>query len=130
MSLQQQIKDDMVNAMKNKETAKVLLLRVVIGEFSRVGKDLTDEQVLKVIRKMSENAKTLGDVGEMGILDEYLPKMLGEGQIKIIIADIINRNGFSGMKDMGKVMGAIKQIPVASQIDGKIASEIVREMLG
>lgn len=42
----------------------------------------------------------------------------------------INDNSYSGMKDMGKVMSEIKSLPNASQIDGKISSKIVKEMLG
>jgi len=129
MTLQEQIKNDMVNAMKSKNTEELSLLRVVSGEFSRIGKELTDEQSIKVLRKMSENAKEQGNNDEVKILEKYLPQMLDENQIKNIITEIINVNKFSGMKDMGKVMGKIKTLPVASQIDEKTASTIVKEML-
>ena len=129
MNLQEQIRLDMVSAMKNREAETLSLLRVVAGEFGRIGKELTDEQVVKVLRKMVENATELGNLNEVKILDKYLPKMLGEGQIKEIIAGIINKNGFAGIKDMGKVMAELKKVPVASQIDGKIASGFVKEML-
>lgn len=129
MSLQSQIREDMVNAMKSRDTETVSLLRVVAGEFGRIGKDLSDEEATKVIRKMVENAKELGNRGEVDILDKYLPQMLGEQQIKTLVGGIIQSNGFSGTQDMGKVMGEIKKHPAAAQIDGKIASQIVRELL-
>jgi len=129
MSLQTQIREDMIAAMKSRETEKVSLLRVVAGEFGRVGKDLTDEQAIKVLRKMSENATELGNLGEVEILDKYLPQMLGEYQIKTIVGGIIQKNGYTGMQDMGKVMGTLKEHPMSSQIDGKIASSITRELL-
>jgi uncharacterized protein YqeY len=129
MSLQSQIREDMVNAMKSRDAETVSLLRVVAGEFGRIGKDLSDEEATKVIRKMVENAKELGNQCEVDILDKYLPKMLGEQQIKTLVGGIIQSNGFSGMQDMGKVMGEIKKLPAATQIDGKIASQIVRELL-
>ena len=129
MSLQTQIKEDMVNAMKSRNTEVVSLLRVVAGEFERISKDLSDEEATKVIRKMSENAKELGNQGEVDILDKYLPQMLGEGQIKVIVAGLINKHSFSGMQDMGKVMVEIKKLPTVAQIDGKVASQIVRELL-
>ena len=94
-----------------------------------MGKDLTDEQAIPIIRKMVENAKELENQGEVDILEKYLPNMIGENQIKIIVAGLINKHGFSGMQDMGKVMGEIKKLPIATHIDGKLASSIVRELL-
>jgi len=129
MSLQTQIREDMIAAMKSRDTETVSLLRVVAGEFGRVGKDLSDEEALKVLRKMSENATELGNLEEVEILDKYLPQMLGEFQLKTIIGGIIQKNQYSGMQDMGKVMGTLKSHPMTAQIDGKIASQITRELL-
>ena len=129
MSLQTRIREDMLNAMKSRDTETVSLLRVVGGEFGRVSRDISDEEAIKIIRKMSENAKELGNQNEVDILDKYLPKMIGENQIRIIVGNIINEHGFTGMQDMGKVMGELKKLPTAAQIDGKIASKLVREML-
>lgn len=136
MTLQDQIKTDMVSAMKSKNKDVLGLLRVVIAEFPRcdhykeVSKDLPDNEVIKILRKMSENAKDQGNDVEVEILSKYLPEMLGESQIKTIVGGIIQTNSFSGMKDMGKVMGEIKKLPMSAQIDGKISSKITREMLG
>ena len=133
MSLQSQIREDMVAAMKSRDTDVVSLLRVVAGEFGRemkdVSKELSDEEATKVIRKMSENAKELGNLNEVEILDKYLPQMLGEYQIKTIVGGIIQKNQYSGMQDMGKVMGIVKTHPMTALIDGKIASQITRELL-
>ena len=129
MKLQEQIGNDMVIAMRTKNVETLSLLRVLIGEFSRIGKDLTDDEVLREIRKMSENAKSLGNETEVKILDVYLPTMLDVDQLTVIISGIIDQNGYSGMKDMGKVMSEIKTLNVASQIDGKLASDIVKSLL-
>lgn len=130
MTLQEQMRKDMVSAMKSRETDIVDILRVAAGEFGRIGKDLDDGQVIKVIRKLSENAIELENHREAEILKKYLPEMLGETQIKTIVAGIIQTNSFTGMKDMGKVMGEIKKLPTSAQIDGKISSKITKEMLG
>jgi len=132
MNLQEQIRLDMVSAMKNREVETLSLLRVVAGEFGRKmnnGIQLPDDQVIAILRKMVENATELGNLNEVKILEKYLPQMLGDGQVKVIIAGIINKNGFAGIKDMGKVMAELKNVPVASQIDGKTASGFVKEML-
>ena len=129
MNLQKQISLDMVNAMKSKETEKVSVLRVLKGELNRVGKELPDADVLKVIRKMAENAKEFGNVDEFKILDGYLPKMLEPKEIKIIVKNIIETNGFTSIKEMGQVMGKLKQCKESSLIDMKSASVFVRDLL-
>ena len=127
--MQEQIKNDMVTAMKSREVEKTILLKVLVGEFSRIGKEVSDEDVLKIIRKMYENAKELKNEFEMRILGDYLPKMLDSNQIKTIVSEIIESGGFSTMKDMGKVMAELKNHKYSTQIDGKIASGFVRELL-
>lgn len=133
MSLQSKIREDMVAAMKTKDRDTVELLRVVAGEFGRkmwdVTVELSDEEAIKIIRKMSENAKELENLGEVEILKKYLPEMLGEIQIKTIVGGIIQKNSYSGMQDMGKVMGTLKIHPMTALIDGKISSRITRELL-
>jgi len=119
----------MVNAMKARETEKLSILRVVTGEFGRIGKDLTDEEVLKVLRKMAENANDLGNDEEFKILDSYLPKMLEPKEIKVIVKNIIEFNNFTSIKEMGQVMGKIKQNKESQLIDMRAASILVRELL-
>jgi len=129
MTLQEQMRNDMVNAMKSRETDVVDILRVAAGEFGRIGKDLNDGQVIKVIRKLSENAIELENHREAEILDKYLPKMLDKAEIEAIVSEILIKRFYRGMKDMGKVMGEIKTRPDSHLIDGKISSKIVKEML-
>ena len=132
MSLQSKIREDMVAAMKSRDRDTVDLLRVAAGEFGREmnnGIELEDDRVLAILRKMSENAKELGNDGEVVILKKYLPEMLGETQIKTIVGGIIQKNGYSGMQSMGKVMGTLKTHPMTAQIDGKLASVITKELL-
>jgi len=131
MTLQEQIKKDMVQAMKDKNVELRDFLRVVLAEFARDKKEknLSDEKVLGILKKLSSNASELNNDSEVRMLEKYLPKMLEETQIRVLVEGIITSNGFSGMKDMGNVMREIKQLPSASQIDGAISSKIVREIL-
>ena len=122
----------MVNAMKSKDTETLSLLRVVAGEFGRKmnnGIELNDNQVITILRRMKRDAKVMGNHGEVKILDKYIPEMLDESQIKTIVSGIIQMNKYSGMKDMGKVMGTLTTHPMAIQIDGNISSRITRELL-
>jgi uncharacterized protein YqeY len=128
MKLQEKIKADLVTAMKNKDENVKSLLRVVIGEINRVGKDISDDELVKIIRKMKENASEMGNTNEVEILNTYLPVMLEPKQLEILIKGIINKNGYDGMKDMGKVMKELRD-NYGSTYDGKLASEIVKNNL-
>jgi len=130
MTVQEQIREDMGNAMKNRDTEKLSLLRFITGEFGRCEtKDVSDEEALKIIRKASDNAKELGNQGEVDILDKYLPQMYSEDNIRNMINGMIEINGYSEMRDMGKVMAEIKSYPDSALIDGTIASKIAKEIL-
>lgn len=136
MSLQSKIRDDMVAAMKTRDTEVVSLLRVVAGEFGREmnnGIELEDNQVITILKRMKKDAKTMGNHGEVLILNKYLPEMLDEEQTRVVITEIIEREGYSGMQDMGKVMKEIRKPVTTPQgdalIDGKLASEIVKDLL-
>ena len=127
MTLQERIQNDMKTSMLNKDVEKLSLLRVIKGEINREAKELPDERIISILRRMKENAEMLGNQGEINILNEYLPAMLGEKQIETLILGIITKNGYNGMKDMGKVMSELKVY--GSQVDGKIASGLVRRLL-
>ena len=134
MSLQNKIKDDLKQSMINKNTEKKDLLRVVIGEFSRtdhynkISKELPDNVVEEVITKLVKNAKIMDNENEIKILSNYLPTILGEKQLEILISGIINKNSYNTIKDMGKVMGELKS-KYGSTYDGKMASILVKKLL-
>lgn len=127
MTLQEKIQSDIKVSMLNKDIERLSLLRVIKGEINREAKELSDDRIISIIRKMKENAEMMNNQDEIKILNEYLPAMLGEKQIETLILGIINKGGYSGMKDMGKVMNELKVY--GSQIDGKIASGMVRKLL-
>lgn len=132
MSLQEQIREDMVKAMKERDTDVVSILRVVAGEFGREmksSKELSDEDATAIIKKMVEDANTLGNTGEVEILEKYLPKKLTEKETREIIELLIVGNNYSGMKNMGMVMGLLSPMTKTGEMDGKFASQVVREML-
>lgn len=134
MNLHETIKADMITAMKNKDEGMKTLLRVVLGEIATESKkksdgaDLTNSEITVIINKMKKNAIEMNDEDEVKILNRYLPSMLEPKQLETLIVGIINKNGFEGMKDMGKVMGILKSEHGGSY-DGKMASEIVRNKL-
>jgi uncharacterized protein YqeY len=134
MSLHETIKADMITAMKNKDNDMKTLLRVVLGEIAteskkpEINRDLTDSEITAIINKMKKNAIEMNNEDEVKILDRYLPTMLEPKQLETLVLGIINKNGFDGMKDMGKVMGILKS-QYGGSYDGKLASQIVKDKL-
>lgn len=128
MKLQEKIQSDLKMAMLNKDVNKRDLIRVLIGEINRMGKDVSDEDVLKIIKKMTENASLMNNEIEINILSEYLPKMLTEQEIDVIISDYILNNNINNIKQMGLVMKYLKD-EYGSSIDGKIASLIFKNKI-
>ena len=128
MKLQEKIQSDLKMAMLNKDVNKRDLIRVLIGEINRMGKDVSDEDVLKIIKKMTENASLMNNEIEINILSEYLPKMLTEQEIDVIISDYILNNDINNIKQMGLVMKYLKD-EYGSSIDGKIASLIFKNKI-
>ena len=128
MTIQETISNDVKNAMREKNVEVRDLLRVVIGEFNRIDKTVSDEKALSIIKKMVENAKEQGNTGEVTILEAYLPTQMDELELKIVLMNHIMNLNTPTMKDMGGVMGWLKKNH-GGTYDGKLASTIVRELL-
>ena len=128
MNLQEKINNDIKLSMKNKDTDRLSILRVVKGEMNRLGKDVSDENILGIIRKMKENSDMNNNKVESNILNEYLPSMLEEKQLETIIDGLIHKNGYNSMKDMKHIMSFLKSNYGAS-IDGKLASSLIKNKL-
>lgn len=127
MTIQEQIGVDLKQAMLQKNEGVKSLLRVVIGEFNRVGKEVSNEKATSIIKKMIDNAKEIGNQNEVTILESYVPKQLDEDTLKSIIGSIIVENHYT-VKDMGKIMAELKE-RFAGQYDGKLASTIIKSQL-
>lgn len=127
--LQEKIQLDLKNAIINKDESRKSLLRVVIGEFNREGKVLNDDLVIRILKKLKENAEIMNNQDEIKILDEYLPTYLDEVKTKQIILDIIRENNFSGLNNIGKVIAGVKNSDYSNLVDYKIVSTIAKELL-
>lgn len=129
MSIQGQVKRDMLISMKAKDSSKTSLLKVVMGEFDRENKEVSDERALKIIRGMYENAVLYNNDEDADILNVYLPQIFDTKRTREVVIDIISTGEYSTMKDMGRVMKDIRNSEYSTQIDGKISSSIVKELL-
>ena len=106
-------------------------------------KDTDDEDVKKLLKKMVKQRAESIDIykknnrtdlleveqNELEILTVFLPKQLGEEETKKICAEAISKLGASSVKDMGKVIGALKK-DYADKIDFAKAGPLIKELLG
>ncbi|MFZ3088341.1 MAG: GatB/YqeY domain-containing protein [Methylotenera sp.] len=147
MSLKAQISEDMKTAMRAKDSARLGTIRLLQAAIKQREVDerieLDDSNVIAVIEKMlkqrrdsiaayeSANRNDLADVEkfEVAVLQTYLPQQLTEAEISAILEKVVAETGAAGVKDMGKVMAAIKPL-VAGRADmGKI-SGLIKTRLG
>jgi hypothetical protein len=148
MGLEQQIMAEMKDAMKAKDEATLRGLRAIKAEIIKAktepgaGGEIDEATEQKFLQKMMKQRRDSLEIfekqgredlavkerEEMAVIEKFLPKQLGEDEIKAIIQKIIADIGASSPADMGKVMGvATKQL--AGQADGKTVSSIVKELL-
>jgi len=148
MSLQKQVMDKMKEAMKAKDTVALQALRAVKSAFllaktaTGVQEEITEEQALKIIQKQVKQRKDSAaifikqdredlaapELAEIVVLEQFLPEALSEEEIEKVVLETIAKLGASGMKDMGKVMGAVSN-QLSGQADGKIISVLVKKKL-
>jgi len=133
-------------AMQNKDTLKkdtITMLRAAILQVEKdTQKELSETEmgaiVAKEIKKRQESIPDYEKGGredlveqlkkEIEILSIYAPKQLTEQEIITIVDEAIVAVGAAGPRDMGKVMGAIKD-KTAGRADGKLVSDIVKSKL-
>jgi len=148
MALEQQIMAEMKDAMKAKDEATLRSLRAIKAEIIKAktepgaGGEIDEATEQKFLQKMMKQRRDSLEIfekqgradlatkekEEMAVIEKFLPKQLGEAEIKAIVEKIIADTGAASPADMGKVMGiASKQL--AGQADGKIISGIVKELL-
>ena len=147
MSLKEQITEDMKNAMRAKETARLGTIRLLLSAIKQREVDerivLTDTDVIGVIEKMlkqrrdsiaafdSANRTDLSDIekAEVAVLQTYMPKQLSDEEINQIISQVIADTGAQGAKDMGKVVGLVKPLVAGVADMGKV-SGLIKARLG
>ena len=130
MKLQTKIQNDLTALAKFHYSIEKELLKVVLAEISRYPtKDVPDEEVLKIIKKMKANAIECNNLDEVPILNRYLPVLMTEKELTVNIQKIINENDFTSIRDMGKVMQLLKQSEYAANVDNALASKILKQLL-
>jgi len=69
------------------------------------------------------------EMGELKVIEEYLPQQMSRFEIEGYLQDLIGRIGATSIQDMGRVMGMANK-ELAGQADGRTISEVVKQLLG
>ena len=136
----------MYAAMKNGDKHKTGTLRVALSTLKdkKIEKreDLTDVEAIKIIQNLVKQRKEAADIykengrndlmenenAELEILNAYLPQMMSEDDLRILVQKVVDDTGASSLSDIGKVMPEVMK-QSAGKADGKMAQSIVRELL-
>jgi uncharacterized protein len=142
MSLKNQITEQMKDAMRAKDSARLGAVRLLLAAIKQREVDerieLTDADVISVIEKMlkqrrdsitafeSANRTDLADIEkyEVSVLQTYMPKQMSDVEIDAIILQVIVDSGALGAKDMGKVVGLVKPLVAGMADMGKVSGLI------
>lgn len=146
MSLKDKLMEDLKSAMRNKDKLRkdtITMVRAAIKQKEvddRV--ELNDQDVIDILTKQLKEKKhsieefKKGDRQdlieqtnkEIDVLLDYLPKQLGEDELKQIIQETMNENNINSVKDMGTLMKNIMP-KVKGRADGNTVSKIAKELL-
>ena len=149
--MQERFTEALKEAVKSQDKVRVSTLRLITAAIkdrdiaarsADSGDGVTDEQILEILAKMvkqrQEAATTYEEAGrlelaeqeraEIIIIEEFLPQQLSEDEVGDAVAAAIAELGADSLKDMGKVMGCLKD-KYAGQMDFGKASAMVKEKL-
>ena len=148
MALQTDIMTAMKAAMKEKDQTALAALRAIKSEIllaqtaSGSQEGLTEADEIKLLSKLVKQRKDSAaifseqgrndlaepELAQAEVISQFLPAQLSEEEITAVVTATIAQLGASGMKDMGKVMGASSK-ELAGKADGAVLSKIVKELL-
>ncbi|ANK92521.1 MULTISPECIES: GatB/YqeY domain-containing protein [Rhizobium] len=148
--LRDQLATQLKEAMKAKDTERLSTVRLIQAAIKDrdianrgAGKEqASDDEILQILAKMvkqrDESAKiyeensrpelAAKERAEIAVIQDFMPKQLSDGEVRANISAIITETGAAGVKDMGKVMAALKE-RYAGQMDFAKASATVKELL-
>lgn len=152
MGLQEQIATDLVTAMKAKDKVRVDTLRMVKAAMKtqqvepgrEASQPLDDAAAVAVLMKLMKqrkesievfsqnNRQDLADkeLGELAIIEEYLPAAVTPEEIEQAVAEAIAEVGATSAKQMGQVMSKVLPRFAGRPVDGKVVSAVVKAKLG
>ena len=135
-------------AMKAKDTVTLESLRAVKSALllaqteAGANGEMSSEDEIKLLQRLVKQRKDSAniyieqgrqdladpEIAQAAVIEKFLPAQLSEEEVEAVVRKIVADNGFSGMADMGKVMGLASK-ELAGSADGKTISSIVKKVL-
>ena len=146
MSLLETIKKDMIEASKKGDVDSTNILKLAIASIKNAeiakGDKLSDEEILKVLRKEESKIKdSIAEFTKMGrkdlieresrqlkVISSYLPKVMSREEIEKVVSKAVADTHAEGLKSMGAVMGIVMK-ELDGKADGSVVKEVVQEFL-
>jgi uncharacterized protein len=152
MNLRNVIEDDYKKSIKERDQQKTNTLRLIKSAIkdkdisTRSGSNqegITDAEILSLLinlikqrkdsieqfQKANRNDLILNEQNEINVINIYLPQQKSEEETKNIVSDVIKSNDLRNIKDMGKLMGLIKN-KYAGEVDMGLVGKIAKSKLG
>ena len=147
MTLKEQLKSDLKDAMRAKEIVRRDTIRAINTMIKQIEvderKDLNDDDVIALIQKgvkqredaisqfkqASRDDLIAVEQEQIEIFTLYLPKQLDDNELEEILKNIIDEVNATSMKDMGKIMPKAKE-SIGARADGKRISLTIKKLLG
>ena len=149
MSLEQKVNDGIKTAMLGKDELTLRSLRaikagIIVAKTDKgAGGELNADAEIKLLQKLVKQRKESAEIylqqkredlakpelEEISVIEKFLPKQMGEEEIRTELKKIIETTGAKSGADMGKVMGAASK-HFAGKADNRIVSLLVKELLG
>ena len=147
MDLKSRLQDDIKTAMRGGDKEKLLTLRMFSAAIKQREVDeriaLDDAQVLAVVEKLIKQRREAAtqyeagnrpelaakELGEAALLQSYLPEPLSETDLDMLIEAAIAENGAAGIKEMGRIMAALKP-KIQGRADMGAVSSRLKSRLG
>lgn len=146
MSLTDSIRKDMFEEVKNGNTVKSDILKLVLADIKNeeiaLDKDLTEEEIITVLRRREKKSKdSISEFGKIGreelvkreteqleTIQKYLPQLMSDEEISEVVKKVIAQNNVSGIQSMGLVMGMVMK-ELSGKADGNAVKNVVSSLL-
>ena len=146
MPLREQLEEDIRQAMRDRDRARLEALRFLKSAVQAAektgGESLDDEAMIQVVTKQANDRResirmfeqgnrtdlVAKESAELAILEEYLPPQLGREELAQLVRDVIAETGATSLRDKGRVMGRLMP-QVRGKADGGVVNAMVTEIL-
>jgi uncharacterized protein YqeY len=147
-SLKERIENEIKTAMRERNSVKLEALRaikaaILLAQTEKgATEQLSEQQEIQILSKQvrqrkesyelyqSQNRSDLAEreKAEMEVIESFLPKMMDESEVKVVISELITQMGGASLKEMGKVMGLATKA-LAGKAENQLISKVVKELL-